>query len=202
MFSNITVHVNPAKTNIPKVWIFNFLFIRDSLRLLLLAIIRSEDWSLLMPLASRLSSFSALTRAHAVQLLAILFVTYCLHRVGNTFRNLTLLPGRRPERRITGKLGHITIQCPVYKESLAGVIDPTIQSLKIAVAAYISQGGTASIFMNDDGMQLLDPETRAHRLEYYGNHDIGWVARPPHQEDGYVRVGRFRKVISWMKLLK
>jgi len=56
--------------------------------------------------------------------------------------------------------------------------------------------------MNDDGMQLLDPETRARRLEYYSHHDIGWVARPPHQKDGFLRVGRFRKVISWTTWLK
>lgn len=178
------------------MWIFNFLFIRDSLRLLLSAIIHSEDWSCLI---SRLSSFSALPRppgSHAEKLFAIAFVTYCLYKVGKEFSNLTLLFEKRPQRRITGNLPHITIQCPVYKESLASVIDPTIQSLEIAVKYYRSQGGTASIFMNDDGLQLLDTEARIRRLEYYNDHNIGWVARPPHQKDGFVRVGRFRKVIS------
>jgi len=112
------------------------------------------------------------------------------------------LLGRRPKRLVTSDLPHITIQCPIYKESLAGVIDPTIQSLEIAIKNYRSQGGTATIFMNDDGLQLLDTEMRTRRLEYYIDHDIGWVARPPHQKDGFVRVGRFRKVTSWEMLLK
>ena len=101
--------------------------------------------------------------------------------------------GRAPDRRITGDLPHITIQCPVYKESLAGVIDPTVQSLKVAISTYELQGGTASIFMNDDGMQLLDPEMAELRQRYYRNHNIGWVARPPHKKDGFLRAGRFKK---------
>lgn len=107
-----------------------------------------------------------------------------------------LFSGIPPEQRIVRNLPHITIQCPVYKESLDGVIDPTIQSLKIAVSTYETQGGRASIFINDDGMQLLDPETRKLRQKYYHDHNIGWVARPPHQKDGFRRVGRFKKVTS------
>jgi len=103
--------------------------------------------------------------------------------------------GKAPERRITGELPHITIQCPVYKESLAGVIDPTVQSLKVAISTYELQGGTASIFMNDDGMQLLDPEMAELRQRYYRNHNIGWVARPGHKQNGFLRAGRFKKVL-------
>lgn len=110
--------------------------------------------------------------------------------------NSRLFLGNPPERRIIGDLPHITIQCPIYMESLAGVIDPTIKSLKIAISTYESQNGTASIFINDDGMQLLDWETRKLRLQYYRNHNIGWVARPPHQKDGFNRAGCFKKVIS------
>ena len=108
--------------------------------------------------------------------------------------------GKAPERHITGELPHITIQCPVYKESLAGVIDPTVQSLKLAISTYELQGGTASIFMNDDGMQLLDPEMAELRQRYYRNHNIGWVARPPHEKDGFLRAGRFKKVSLYLKL--
>ena len=103
---------------------------------------------------------------------------------------------RKSERRITRELPHITIQCPVYTESLAGVIDPTVQSLKIAISTYELQGGTASIFINDDGMQLLDPKMRKLRQKYYRHHHIGWVARPPHKKDGFIRAGNFRKVIN------
>ena len=102
--------------------------------------------------------------------------------------------GRAPEHRMKGALPHITIQCPVYLESLAGVIDPTMQSLKVAISTYELQGGTASIFVNDDGMQLLDPEMAELRQQYYRNHNIGWVARPGHKKDGFVRAGRFKKV--------
>ena len=49
---------------------------------------------------------------------------------------------------------HITIQMPVYKESLAGVIRPTVASLKAAISQYELQGGTANIFINDDGLQV------------------------------------------------
>jgi hypothetical protein len=36
---------------------------------------------------------------------------------------------------------HITIQMPVYKESLAGVIIPTVTSLKACISHYESHGG-------------------------------------------------------------
>jgi hypothetical protein len=59
-------------------------------------------------------------------------------------------------QRITGALPHITIQCPVYKEGLTSVIAPTVRSLKQAMSTYEMQGGSANIFMNDDGMQIID----------------------------------------------
>ena len=37
------------------------------------------------------------------------------------------------------------------------VILPTITSVKAAIRHYESVGGTASIFVNDDGMQNVDP---------------------------------------------
>ena len=45
------------------------------------------------------------------------------------------------------------LQMPVYKESLRGVIMPTVNSLKTAISRYELCGGTASIFVNDDGLQ-------------------------------------------------
>lgn len=56
------------------------------------------------------------------------------------------------------ELPHVTIQMPVYKEGLKGVIIPTVETLLTAVKHYEEQGGTASIFVNDDGMQLVKPE--------------------------------------------
>lgn len=55
--------------------------------------------------------------------------------------------------------------------------------------------------MNDDGMQLLDPEMAELRQRYYRNHNIGWVARPPHKKDGFLRAGRFKKVVVQNMLL-
>ena len=90
-----------------------------------------------------------------------------------------------PPKRITKDFPHIVIQCPVYKEDLADVIVPTVQSLKIAISTYERQGGTASIFINDDGLQLIPAEQRELRKAYYKLNDIGWVARPGHGKNGF-----------------
>jgi hypothetical protein len=88
---------------------------------------------------------------------------------------------------------HITIQMPVYKESLKGVIQPTVNSLLPAIAHYERMGGTASIFVADDGMQVVQPQLADIRRNFYNVHGIGWVARPPHGKDGFIRGGRFKK---------
>jgi hypothetical protein len=41
---------------------------------------------------------------------------------------------------------------------LCRVIIPTVASVKAAVKYYESVGGTASIYINDDGMQVLPRE--------------------------------------------
>jgi hypothetical protein len=69
---------------------------------------------------------------------------------------------------------------PVYKEGLKNVIIPSINSLVTAIKHYESQGGTASIFVNDDGMQLVSPEQAEARKAYYELHGIGFACRPPH----------------------
>ena len=99
-----------------------------------------------------------------------------------------------PPRIRTPTLPHVTIQCPVYKEGLEAVIAPTIKSIEQAISTYELQGGTANIFINDDGMQLLTPEERLARTKFYSDHNIGWVARPKHGEDGFLRQGKFKKV--------
>ncbi len=60
---------------------------------------------------------------------------------------------------------------------------------------YARQGGTSSILVHDDGLQLISPEEREKRIQFYANHNIGWVARPPHSNDpdGFKRAGRFKK---------
>lgn len=97
--------------------------------------------------------------------------------------------------RLTRDLPHVTIQCPVYKEGLQAVIMPTITSIKKAISTYELQGGSANIFINDDGLQLISEELRRERIEFYANHGIGWVARPKHENTpgGFQRKGKFKK---------
>ena len=101
------------------------------------------------------------------------------------------------DKEVDAALPHITIQMPVYKESLDAVLcvclacpiadyltakirAPSIELLKRAIQTYARQGGTSSIFVNDDGLRLLPPAEAAARLSFYATHNIGWVARPAH----------------------
>lgn len=60
---------------------------------------------------------------------------------------------------------------------------------------YARQGGTSSIFIHDDGLQIISEEQRQERKAFYANHNIGWVARPKHDSSpgGFKRAGRFKK---------
>ncbi|KAL5532158.1 hypothetical protein ACEPAF_5722 [Sanghuangporus sanghuang] len=100
-----------------------------------------------------------------------------------------------PNKVVDNNLPHITIQMPVYRESLTHVLAPSIESIKKAMQTYARQGGTSAIFINDDGLQLLPPGDRDARMAYYTDHNIGWVARPKHEDgpDGFKRAGRFKK---------
>lgn len=103
----------------------------------------------------------------------------------------------KPNMRQAYSLGfsppHITIQMPVYKEGMDSVIIPTVRSLQAAISFYESRGGTASIFINDDGLRLISEEEAQVRKDFYHDNDIGWVARPKHGDDGYLRKGKFKK---------
>lgn len=119
--------------------------------------------------------------------------------VKQTTMNSKSFSGIAP-KRICAPLPHVTIQCPVYKEGLQAVIQPTIVSIKKAISTYELQGGSANIFVNDDGMQLLPQEEIEARRTYYEDNEIGWVARPKHQPKGdaegknvFVRAGKFKK---------
>lgn len=93
-------------------------------------------------------------------------------------------------------LPHITIHLPVYKESLQETIAPSIYSIKTAMKTYALQGGTSSIFICDDGLQLLDAEKRKERLDFYRDQSIGWTARGKHDSSsptGFLRAGKFKK---------
>lgn len=113
--------------------------------------------------------------------------------------NTKFYSGVAPPRLRRAELPHVTIQCPVYKEGLYSVIEPTIRSLKAAISTYEMQGGTANIFVNDDGMQIIDPEAAQARRDFYDEHNVGWVARPKHNpkpkegELAFIRPGKFKK---------
>ncbi|EIN04516.1 hypothetical protein PUNSTDRAFT_122841 [Punctularia strigosozonata HHB-11173 SS5] len=100
-----------------------------------------------------------------------------------------------PNKAVDAALPHITIEMPVYKESLEQTIAPSVFSLKRAMQTYARQGGTSAIFIHDDGMQLISEADRKARMSFYADHNIGWVARPGHsnEPDGFKRAGRFKK---------
>ncbi len=114
-----------------------------------------------------------------------------------------------PNDDIDNHLPHITIQMPVYKENLDSVLDSSFNSIKRAMRTYARQGGTSSIFVNDDGLRLISMADRDERIAYYATHGIAWVARPrhgytegtgdiekglkDHREAPFVRAGRFKK---------
>jgi hypothetical protein len=102
----------------------------------------------------------------------------------------------------------ITVQMPVYKvgfpfrsycelitakESLQDVLIPTLESVQRATTVYERQGGVINVIVCDDGLQLLSEDDRARRVKYYRDHNIAYVARPPHGLDGFQRRGRFKK---------
>ncbi|TBU27325.1 glycosyl transferase family group 2-domain-containing protein [Dichomitus squalens] len=146
--------------------------------------------AVLLPLLFCVSLFFAL---QIVQNLSM-----CIGPVGQYHKNskyYSAVPPR-PNKMVDNNLPHITIQMPVYKEGLDAVLAPSIETIKKAMQTYARQGGTSTIFINDDGLRLLSVEDRDARILFYANHGIGWVARPKHDDsspDGFKRAGRFKK---------
>lgn len=143
----------------------------------------------------------ALVALFPIQIFFTLFfaqvIVGCLAQIFGPIRQLTInskfYSARPPPRLQTPVLPHVTIQCPVYKEGLQGVIIPTVKSIKQAMSTYELQGGSANMFVNDDGLQLIPEEERHARIEFYADNSIGWVARPKHGENGFQRKGKFKK---------
>jgi hypothetical protein len=143
----------------------------------------------------------ALVSLFPVQIFFTLFfaqvIVGCLTQMLGPIRQLTInskFYSARPPPRLRGDvLPHVTIQCPVYKEGLQGVIIPTVKSIRQAMSTYELQGGSANMFINDDGLQLLPDEERRARIDFYADNSIGWVARPRHGEGGFQRRGKFKK---------
>ncbi|EIM84964.1 uncharacterized protein STEHIDRAFT_140454 [Stereum hirsutum FP-91666 SS1] len=124
-------------------------------------------------------------------------VSYVLGPVAQYHENSRYYSAVKPSanKDIDSHLPHITIELPVYKESLDSTISPSVQSLKKAMQTYARQGGTSTIFVHDDGLQLISEEDRQERIAFYADNNIGWVARPKHDdsEGGFKRRGRFKK---------
>lgn len=119
----------------------------------------------------------------------------CFGPVSQMTVNSRYYSARPPQRIRTPTLPHVTVQCPVFKEGLESVIAPTIKSIKQAISTYELQGGTANIFINDDGLQgVIGTEEAQARIAFYADHNIGWVARPKNGENGFLRRGKFKKV--------
>ncbi|KAL0064026.1 hypothetical protein AAF712_009094 [Marasmius tenuissimus] len=150
------------------------------------------------------------TRFALVVVLPVIFCVslfFCLQLVGNislifgpvsqyhenSVYYSAIKPAPNPE--VDRNLPHITIQLPVYKESLELTIGPSIMSIKAAMQTYARQGGSSAIFVCDDGLQLVSEADRQERMEFYARHNIGWVARPKHdsKEGGFKRPGKFKK---------
>ncbi|KAJ4350399.1 uncharacterized protein N0V89_009020 [Didymosphaeria variabile] len=120
--------------------------------------------------------------------------------VGHMRSNTKVYSGKAPYRLCASDLPHVTIQMPIFKENLKTVIAPTLRSLKEAISTYEMQGGSANIFVNDDGMQLMSDEEAKERQDWFDDNNVGWVARPPHNPDGkledkpiHTRRGKFKK---------
>ncbi|KAJ7058150.1 glycosyl transferase family group 2-domain-containing protein [Mycena amicta] len=124
-------------------------------------------------------------------------ITMCIGPVAHFHENSKYYSAIKPRanKSVDERLPHITIQMPVYKEGLHTVLAPSIESIKKAMQTYARQGGTSSIFVNDDGLRLLSGPDRDERLAFYAHHNIGWVARPKHDgsSEGFNRAGRFKK---------
>ena len=121
-------------------------------------------------------------------------IAQCIGPVRQLQENSKYFSAKCSPRLQNRTLPHITVQCPVYKEGLASVIAPTVKSIKQAISTYELQGGSANLFINDDGLQILDEDDRRARIDFYADHSIGWTARPKHGSEGFVRRGKFKKV--------
>jgi len=85
----------------------------------------------------------------------------------------------------------VVIQVPVYKESFEQTIRPTLENALEPVRHYRDMGGSAFIFVCDDGLTLVDEAERTRRVQWYERNGIAYVARPPHKE--LPRAGIFKK---------
>ncbi|KAI8976424.1 glycosyl transferase family group 2-domain-containing protein [Trametes punicea] len=169
-------------------------FIASGVAIMVQEILLDGDYTRLALLASAPFLF-CVSLFFALQIIAN--VSYVVGPVAQYHQNSKYYSAVRPapNKLVDTNLPHITIEMPVYKESLTETIAPSVYSIKKAMQTYARQGGTSTIFVHDDALQLISEEERQARLAFYVDHNIGWVARPPHSNapDGFKRAGRFKK---------
>lgn len=85
----------------------------------------------------------------------------------------------------------VCVQMPVYKESFKDTIQPSLEDIECALDHYRQHGGNAFLFVNDDGLQLINEQERDERLRFYHEHKIAYIARPP--PNLLARRGLFKK---------
>jgi hypothetical protein len=105
-----------------------------------------------------------------------------------------LYTGRVFHRRCKSKFSYVWSVIPRWLTMFI-YSAPSVMSIKKAMQTYARQGGSSSIFVHDDGLQLISEADRQERIRFYGDNGIGWVARPKHDnsEGGFKRRGRFKK---------
>lgn len=72
-------------------------------------------------------------------------------------------------------------------------------SVLAAVQFYEEKGGTASVFINDDGMQCIQPELAEARRQYYRENGIGYTARLPNKKSSQKKKGGLFSLFSKSK---
>ncbi|KAM0754659.1 hypothetical protein T439DRAFT_284745 [Meredithblackwellia eburnea MCA 4105] len=92
------------------------------------------------------------------------------------------------------QLPHFTVIMPVC--DLDEVLAPSIESVSRAIRNYELQGGTASILVCEDGMQLVEEKEMLRRKDFYERFGCNWVARHPEN-----RAGRFKKSSNMNKAM-
>ncbi|KAH7922287.1 hypothetical protein BV22DRAFT_1037622 [Leucogyrophana mollusca] len=172
----------------------SIVFIGSGVSMLLQESLLDGDWTRFALLATAPLSF-CVSLFFALQIVGN--VGMIIGPVAQYYENSRYYSALRPEanKEVDSALPHVTIELPVYKESLDQTIAPSVYSIKKAMQTYARQGGTSSIFVHDDGLQLISEEERKERTAFYADHNIGWVARPPHNGSpgGFKRAGRFKK---------
>jgi hypothetical protein len=78
-----------------------------------------------------------------------------------TISRFGITPHHDPNAGVQGRLEGVCFATSIFASLLTigtRVIIPTVTSLQAAIRKYESIGGTASIFVNDDGMQAVSAD--------------------------------------------